>query len=158
VRLLVQPGLAARGKPPVRVFLLFAALALGAFAMQRVHAGGLSPAGVEAFYLGPDALEPLSAVAIWEEVHVGAFVYGFVLFVLGSLLAVSPAPDVLRRGLFGLAVAAALADLFAPFAIVAAGGGGALRVATFAAALLAVAALLGSTALLFGRAGGAANA
>jgi hypothetical protein len=153
MRVLVQPGLAARAKPPVRVFLLFAALALAAYALGRVHQGGLSPAGVEAFYLGPDASEPLAAVALWEEVHVGAFVYGFVLFMLGSLLAVSPAPALFRRDLFGLAVAAALADLFAPFAVVAAGGGGALRVATFALATLATAALLVAALVLFGWAG-----
>jgi hypothetical protein len=151
MRALVQPGLAARAKPPVRVFLLFAALALAAFALQRALAGGLSPAGVDAFYLGVGGGERLSAVAVWEEVHVGAFVYGFVLFMVGSLLAACAAPDGLRRGLFRAAVAAALADLFAPFAILAAGGGGVLRVVTFAAALLAIAALLAAAAILFGR-------
>lgn len=152
MRVLVQPNLAGRAKPPVRVFLLFAALALAGFALQRVHAGGLSPSDVEAFYLGAEAQEPLSAAALWEEVHVGAFVYGLVLFMLGSLLAVSQAPDLVRRGLFVAAVVAALADLFAPFAIVAWGGGGRLRVATFVAALLAVTALLVAAAALFGRA------
>jgi hypothetical protein len=153
VRALVQPGLAARAKPPVRVYLLFAVLALGAFAVQRVLQGGLSPAEVERFYLGGEAGEALSAAALWEEVHVGAFVYGLVLFMVGSLLAASPAPDRVRRGLFAAAVVAALADLFAPFAVVLAGGGGALRVATFVAAMTGAGALLAAAALLYGRNG-----
>ena len=61
---------------------------------------------------------------------------------LGSLLAVCPVPPRARALLFAGAAIASLADLFAPFAVVALGGAGALRVATSAAALLATGALL----------------
>jgi hypothetical protein len=154
MRFLVQPALASRARPPVRIFLAFAALSLFAFAAQRVLAGGLSPAAVEAFYLGGGGGEALSAAALWEEVHAGAFVYGFVLFVLGSLAASCPVPPRLRAALVGASFAATLADLFAPFAIAAMGAGGALRVATFATAVLSVAALLAVVAVSFGRGGG----
>lgn len=157
MRFLVQPALAPRARPPVRIFLAFAALALLAFAAQRVLAGGLFPAAVEAFYLGGGEGEALSAVALWEEVHAGAFVYGFVLFVLGSLAASCPLPPRLRTALVGAGFAATMADLFAPFAV-AAGAGGALRVATFVAAVLSMATLLTVVALSFGRGGGDARA
>ena len=157
MRFLVQPG-AGRARPPVRTFLAFAALALAGFAVQRIHNGGLSAAGVEAFYLGPGGAEPVSAAALWEEVHVGAFVYGFVVFMLGSLLAVSPVPDALRRRLLAAAVVCALADLFAPFAIVAVARGGALRVVTFALAQASVAALLAAAWVGVGRSGRTARA
>ncbi len=140
MRWLVQP--APRLRPPVRTFLVFAALALGAFAAERVLHGALSAAGVEAFYLGPGGGEPLAAAALWEEVHVGAFVYGFVLFTVGALLAASPVSGRLWRALLAVAVGASLADLFAPFAVVATNGAGALRVVTFVAAQAAVAALI----------------
>lgn len=140
MRSLVDPGAAPRARPAVRAWLLFAALALGAFAVQRALQGGLTPAGVEAFYLGPDGSEPLAAIALWEELHVGAFVYGFALFMLGALAAAAPAPR--SRGLFLAAVTAAAADLAAPFVVSAAGGAGALRVATSALAFALVAALL----------------
>jgi hypothetical protein len=149
VRFLVLPRAAARARPPVRVFLSFAALALAAFAVQRAVAGGLTPSGVEAHYLGGG--DPLPAAALWEEVHTGAFLYGFVLFMLGSLAAVCPAPPRLRGGLLAAAFASTLADLFAPFAIVGLGRGGALRVATFLVATSSVAALLALVALTFGR-------
>ncbi|HYD42378.1 MAG TPA: hypothetical protein VEB43_16235 [Anaeromyxobacter sp.] len=140
MRFLVDPGAAPRARPAVRAWLLFAALALAAFAVQRALQGGLTPGGVEAFYLGPDGTEPVAAVALWEELHVGAFVWGFALFMLGALAAAAPAPA--GRGLFRAAVAAAAADLAAPFAVVGAGGAGALRVATTALAFALVAALL----------------
>ena len=84
------PEALSRARPPVRAFLAFAALALVAFAALRVLQGGLTPAGVEARYLAGG--DPMPAVALWEEVHSGAFLYGFLVFTLGSLLAVSPAP------------------------------------------------------------------
>lgn len=149
MRFLVMPPAAARSRPPVRAFLAFAALALAGFAAQRVLAGGLTPSGVEAFYLGPGGEEPLAPVALWEELHVGAFVYGFVLFMLGSLAAAAPLPPGLRRALFGGAVAASLADLGAPFAIAAAHGAGALRVATFLLAAGFLAALLALVAAAY---------
>jgi hypothetical protein len=153
VRVLVSPApdALARARPPVRVFLAFAALALAAFAALRILQGGLTPAGVEGHYLA--AGEPLPAAALWEEVHAGAFLYGFLLFLLASVLVVSPVPARLRKVLLASAFAATLADLFAPFAVVAAGGGGALRVATFLAAAGALAAHLVAAAIAFGRSG-----
>jgi len=144
-----MPSSGPRVKAPVRLFLTFAALAVVGWAVQRVRAGGLSPAGVEAYYLGLDG-EALPASALWEEVHMGAFVHGFVLFMLGALLAVCPVPDRLRTWLLGLAAAAALLDLFAPFAVLALRGGGALRVVTFVLAAGATAALLAVVALRHG--------
>lgn len=156
MRFLVQPAAAQRARPPVRIFLAFAALALAGFAAQRVLAGGLSPAAVEAFYLGGGGSEALSAAAIWEEVHAGAFVYGFVLFMLASLAAFCPVPPRFRAALVGVAFATTMGDLFAPFAIAAMGG--AVRVATFVLASLSIATLFGVVALSFGRGGGDAHA
>lgn len=154
MRFLVQPALAPRSRAPVRTFLAFAALALLALAAQRVLAGGLSPAAVEARYLGAAEGEGLPAAALWEEVHAGAFGYGLVLFMLGALLAVCPAvPARARAALVGAAFAATVGDLLAPFAVVAAGGGGAVRVATFVAAAITLALLLGAVAVAFGRDG-----
>jgi hypothetical protein len=158
MRFLLQPtaeGL-ARARPPVRAFLVFAALALVGLAVQRVGNGGASAAGVEGFYLAGG--EPLPPAALWEELHTGAFLYGSLLLVLGSLLAVCPVTPRARAVLFGAAVATALADLGSPFAVVALGGAGALRVATSAAALLATGTLLTVVAVGFGRAGRRAGA
>lgn len=152
MRFLVQPtpdGL-ARARPPIRAFLLFAALALAGLAAQRILNGGLSPAGVTDFYLGGG--EPLPSVALWEEVHAGAFLYGFVLLMLGSLLVVSPVPTPARTALFWAAFAATLADLFAPFLVVRVEAAAPLRVVTFALALGTLAALLALAAVGFGRA------
>jgi hypothetical protein len=158
VRFLVQPTPESlvRARPPVRAFLLFAALALAAIVAQRAMQGGLLPAGVEARYLGDG--EPMPAAAIWEEVHAGAFVYGLLLFMLGSLLAVSPVGPRTRAALLAAGTAAALADLVAPFAIVAAAGAGALRVGTFVAVVAALGAQLGLAAVRFGRPGRRADA
>jgi hypothetical protein len=147
MRWLVQPSAAVRARAPVALFLVFAALALAGLAVQRLQAGGLSPVEVEAFYRGVEGSEPLSAAALWEEVHVGAFVYGFVLFMLASLAAVAPRLYGVRASLVGVAFAATLADLFAPFAIVARPDLGGLRVATFAAATGAMWALLAAVAV-----------
>jgi len=154
MRFLVQPAAAARARPPVRIFLAFAALALLGLAAQRVLAGGLSPTEVEAYYLGRGGGEALSAAARWEEVHAGAFVYGFVLFMLGSLAASCPLSSRLRTALLVTAFAATMADLFAPFAIAWLGGGGALRVATFVLASVSFGLLLAVVAVSFGRGGG----
>ena len=154
MRFLVLPRAVARARPPVRVFLSFAALAIVALAAQRIVSGGLSPAEIEAHYLGAGGGDALPAAALWEEVHAGAFVYGFVLFMLGSLAVLCPVSSRVRNGLLAVAFSATLADLFAPFAIVGFGRGGALRVATFAVATLSVAALLAVVALSFGRGGG----
>ncbi len=153
MRFLVQPtpDALARARPPVRAFLAFAALALGGLALQRALAGGLTPAGVLEAYL-PGG-EPLPAAALWEEVHTGAFLYGFLLLMLGSLLAVSPVAPRTRAALFGAAVAAALADLASPFAVVALRGAAALRVATTLAALGTLAARLVVVAAPYGAGG-----
>lgn len=156
----MQPttSLVARARPPVRTFVLFAALALAGFAAQRVLSGGLSPAGIEAHYLGVDAEDALPAAALFEELHVGAFVYGFVLFVLASVLAVCPVRPRIRNALVGLAFAATLADLGAPFVVRAAGGLGAIRVATFVVANAALAAVCAAVAATFGGEGRRAGA
>jgi hypothetical protein len=153
MRFLVQPAAAGRARLPVRIFLTFAALALAAFAAQRVAAGGLSAVEVEAHYLGAGPGEELALVALWEEVHAGAFVYGFVLFMLASLLVTCAVPARARVALVGAAFAATLADLLAPFAIVLAGAGGRLRVGTFALAVATMGALLAVVAARFGRGG-----
>jgi hypothetical protein len=151
VRLFVQPTAEgfARSRPPVRAFLLFAALALAGLAVQRAANGGLAPSGVEAFYLAGG--DPLPAAALWEEVHAGAFLYGFVLLMLGSLLATCPVPPRLRSLLFGAAVAATLADLFSPFVVIALHGAGLVRVVSFASAAGTLGALLAVVAATYGR-------
>lgn len=158
MRFLVQPTPESltRARPPVRAFLAFAALALAGLAVQRAGNGGATAAGVAAFYL-PGG-EALPAAALWEEVHVGAFLYGTLLLMLGSLLAVCPVSPRLRAWLFAAAAAASLADLLAPFAVVWLQGDGGIRVATFAAALIADAALLVTVAASFGRGGRRAGA
>ena len=139
-----------RARPPVRWFLVFAAVLVVGLAAQRGLAGGLTPSGVAAFYLGPDGTEPLAAVALWEEVHVNAFLYGFLLFMVGSLLAVSPIAARLRAALLWGGSLAALADLFAPFAVVQAGGAGEIRVVTFAATMIFLACGVGVAFARFG--------
>jgi hypothetical protein len=146
------PEAVARARAPVRVLLVFGTLALAAFVVQRVLQGGLWPAGVEAHYLAGG--EPMPAAALWEEVHAGAFLYGFLLFVLASLLVVSPVPARARSALLAVAFGATVADLFAPFAVIAAGGAGTLRVVTFVVATGALAAHVAVAALAFGRNGG----
>jgi hypothetical protein len=154
VRFLVSPGRDAveRARPPVRWFLVFAALLVVALAAQRGLAGGLTADGVSRHYLGdPEFPEPLAAVALWEEAHVAAFLYGFLLLMLGSLQVASRISA--RAGAFLLwgGAAAALADVAAPFLVVFARCGGALRVATFAATS---GFLLASIAVAFARFGG----
>jgi len=107
------PDALARARPPVRVFLAFTALLLAAAAAQRAARGALTPAGVEALY-APAGGERSGSVAAWEALHAGAFLYGFLLLALGSLLAVSPASPRLRGWLLGASTAGALLDLTAP--------------------------------------------
>ena len=135
MRFLIGAGQDAveRARPPVRWFLVFALLLVAALAIERGLAGGLSPDGVAAHYLGQDGAEPLGAVALWEEVHVNAFLYGFLLVMIGSIHVAAPMSARPRALLLAGGGAAAVADLFAPFAIVSAHGLGALRVVTFAA-------------------------
>jgi hypothetical protein len=154
MRFLVQPAVAPRSRAPVRIFLVFAALALAGLAAQRVLAGGLSPAEVELHYVGAAEDEALPAAALWEEIHQGAFVYGLVVFMLGALLALCPVSPRVRAALVGTAFVATLADLLAPLVIAAVRGGGALRVVTFVAAAGSLLTLLVTVAAGFGRGGG----
>jgi len=155
MRFLVQPAPDAleRARPPVRAFLAFAAVLLVAMVAHRAVQGGLSPADLERL-LEPAPGERLGPVALWEEVHQGAFLYGFLLLTLGSLLAVCPVAPRLRGGLLGVGTAAALTDLLAPFlGVLRPGfpGWAGLRIGGF---LVASAALLASTVLAwatFGR-------
>lgn len=142
----------SRSRPPVRLFLGFSAVLLLALAAQRVLAGDLTPAGVFEHYLG--AGEPGDAMptaALVEELHGGAFLYGFLLLMLGSLLVVSPVAARTRALLTWGATAACALDLAAPFVVVQAHGLGVVRVVTFVAAM---GLLLASVAVLlrsFGR-------
>jgi len=88
VRFLVDPGAGrlARARAPVRAFLAFAALAVLAHLLQRASGGGLSAEEVELHYLGAAPGEGLPRAALWEELHAGAFLYGFLLFMVGALL------------------------------------------------------------------------
>jgi hypothetical protein len=158
MRFLVSPSsdALARTRPPVRAFLVFAALALAGLAVQRGLNGGFTAQGVLDYYLG-GGVDPLPATALWEEVHTGAFLYGFTLLMLGSLLVVTPIAPRRRAWLFWPAFAATLADLVAPFAILRLGRAGGLRVATFTAALATLAALLVAVAISYGRPAGRAR-
>jgi hypothetical protein len=153
MRFLVAGGGEAveRARPPVRWFLSFALVLVAALAIQRALAGGLSADGVVAHYLGHDRAEPLGSVALWEEVHVNAFLYGFLWVMIGSLHVAAPVSARARALLLAGGGAAALADLFAPFAIVSAHGLGALRVATFAATVALLVAGIVVAFLRFGR-------
>ncbi len=107
------PDALARARPPVRAFLAFAALLLVAAAAQRAVRGALTPAGVEALY-APAEGERYGSVAAWEALHSGAFLYGFLLLALGSLMAVSPVGSRRRGALLAVSTAGALLDLGAP--------------------------------------------
>jgi hypothetical protein len=155
MRFLVQPAPEAleRARPPVRAFLGFAVVLLVGWVASRAAHGALSPDGL-ARILEPAPGETLGPVALWEEVHQGAFLYGFLLLTVGSLLVVCPVRRGLRNALLGLATAAALVDLLAPFLPLAwpgFPGWAPLRIGAF---LVAVAALLALTILAgatFGR-------
>ncbi|MCM2334962.1 MAG: hypothetical protein NDI82_13595 [Anaeromyxobacteraceae bacterium] len=155
MRFLVDPGSGrlARARAPVRAFLAFAALALLASLLQRASGGGLSAAEVELHYLGAEAGEGLPRAALWEELHAGAFLYGFLLFMVGALLPTCRLQRATGRALFAAAVAAALADLAAPFLVTFLGGAGAVRVATTLLAAAALLAAVGTILATFGPAG-----
>ena len=108
----------ARARPPVRLFLFFTALLLVALGASRAASGELTPAGVFEHYLGTgDVSERMPLTGLLEELHTGAFLYGFLVLMLGSLLVVSPVRDVARRVLtYGGALACVL-DLASPFAV-----------------------------------------
>jgi len=155
MRFLVQPAPESleRARPPVRVFLAFSALLIVAAVASRAAHGALTPAGLEQI-LEPVPGERLGPVALWEEVHQGAFLYGFLLLALGSLLAVCPVSRGVRSGLLWVATAAAFLDLGAPFLPVAFPGfpgWAALRIGAFLVATCALLAMAGLAWTTFGR-------
>ncbi len=155
MRFLVQPSPAVvdRARPPVRAFLAFAALVVVGWVASRAAHGALTPDGL-ARILEAAPGERLGPVALWEEVHQGAFLYGFLLLTVGSLLVVSPVPAGPRNGLVAGATAAALVDLLAPVLPLlwpSVGGWAALRIAGFAAAMLLLLAAIVVAWTTFGR-------
>ena len=107
MRFLVAPARSALGaRAPVRLFLVFAALLLAGLVLQRASGPGLWPAA---------ATEPLPATALWEELHAFAFLWGFLILMLGSLLVASPVSDRVRGVLTYGSGAAALVELGAAF-------------------------------------------
>jgi hypothetical protein len=122
-----------RPRAPVRLFLASSAVLLLALAAQRLVEGELTPAGVLQHYLGSgDPTEALPLAALVESLHTGAFVYGFLLLVLGSLLVTSGVRERLRLALTLGGAASCALDLAAPFLVVWTRGAPLLRVASFA--------------------------
>ncbi len=155
MRFLAQPSPAVvdRARPPVRAFLAFAALLLVGWVASRAAPGALTPDGLLRI-LEPGPGERLGPVALWEEVHQGAFLYGFLLLTVGSLLVVCPVSPGLRSALVGAATAAALVDLLSPFLLLAwpaFGGWAALRIASFGMAVVALLAAIAVSWATFGR-------
>jgi len=155
VRFLVQPTppVLDRARPPVRVFLAFAVLLVVGWVASRAAHGALTPDGLTRI-LEPSPGERLGPLVLWEEVHQGAFVYGFLLLTLGSLLVVCPVTARLRNGLLGVATAAALVDLLAPFLPVAwpgFPGWAPLRIGAFGVATATLLATVAITWATFGR-------
>ncbi len=155
MRFLVQPNPAVvdRARPPVRAFLAFAALLLVGWVASRAAHGALTPDGLLRI-LEPGPGERLGPVALWEEVHQGAFLYAFLLLTVGSLLVVCPVSAGLRNALVGSATAAALVDLLSPFLLLAwpeFTGWAALRIAGFGVAMVALLAAIAVAWATFGR-------
>jgi hypothetical protein len=155
VRFLVQPGPAVleRARPPVRAFLGFAVLLLVGWVASRAAHGALTPEGLTRI-LEPSPGEKFGPVALWEEVHQGAFLYGFLLLTVGSLLVVCPITPRLRGALVATATAAALVDLLSPFLPVAwpgFPGWAPLRIGAFAVAMAALLAAVALALATFGR-------
>jgi hypothetical protein len=155
MRFLVQPNpqIVDRARPPVRAFLAFAALLLVGWVASRAAHGALTTDGLLRL-LEPSPGERLGPVALWEEVHQGAFLYGFLLLTLGSLLVVCPVSPALRNGLVVGATVAALVDLLAPFLSLAwptSTGWAVLRIAGFGAAMVLLLATIAVVWGTFGR-------
>lgn len=155
MRFLVQPNPAVldRARPPVRAFLAFSALLVLGWVASRAAHGALTPEGL-ARILEPTPGERFGPVALWEEVHQGAFLYGFLLLTVGSLLVVCPVTVGLRNALVGIATAAALVDLLAPFLSVAwpgLPGWAELRIVAFGVAALTLLAAIAVAWATFGR-------
>jgi hypothetical protein len=155
MRFLVQPApsILERARPPVRAFLAFTVLLLVGMVASRAAHGALTPEGV-ARILEPAPGERLGPVALWEEVHQGAFLYGFLLLTVGSLLVVCPVPAWVRRAALGATTAAALVDLLAPFLpLLRPGlhGWAAMRIGGFLAAVAGLLLMTGLAWATFGR-------
>jgi hypothetical protein len=155
VRFLVQPTppVLDRARPPVRVFLAFAGLLVVGWVASRAAHGALTPDGLTRI-LEPGPGERLGPLVLWEEVHQGAFLYGFLLLTLGSLLAVCPVTGGLRGALLGLATVGALVDLLAPFLPVAwpgFPGWAELRIGAFGVATAALLSAIVVAWVTFGR-------
>ena len=155
MRFLVQPSPAVldRARPPVRAFLAFAVLLLVGWIASRAAHGALTPEGLSRI-LEPLPGERFGPVALWEEVHQGAFLYGFLLLTVGSLLVVCPVSPGVRNVLLAVATAAALVDLLAPFLPVAwpgFPGWAPLRIGAFGLAMAALLAAVVLAWVTFGR-------
>ncbi len=150
------PGLYGKGRPHgdeagLRGRATRAPVASRDLGEPEGHHGGQARAargaeGGECLREVPLALDP-------EEVHAGAFLDGFLLLTLGSLLAVCPVSPRLRSGLLGAGVASALGDLLLPFLAFRLPGWAALRVGSFALLSASLLAFIVVVWLTFGRAG-----
>lgn len=150
--LVLPPAQHARARPPILVFLAFAAVLVVALAGQRALEGEWTAEGVVARYLGTgEPGEELPLLALLEGLHTSAFLYGFLWLMLGSLLVASDVRGPLKSLATWGGPLAAIADLSSPFLVVWLRGAGAARVATGALALGLVLLALVVTALVFGR-------
>ena len=136
MRFLVGPGRPAldRMHGLVRMFLGFAALLVVATVAQRWAQGELTEDGLVLLFA--DAEQPggaLRSAIVWEQLHAGAFLYGFLIFTVGSALAVCPVRPAVRGGLILGAGVAALGDLLLPFGAFRLPHWAALRTASFLA-------------------------
>lgn len=135
-----------RPRAPVRLFLASSAVLLLAQLSQRFLEGELTPAGVVSRYLGSgDPAEVMPLTALVEALHGGAFLHGFLLLMVGSLLVTADVADRLRVALTVGAASCCVLDLLAPFAVVYGHWGAALRVGAF---LLAFGLLLGGLVVI----------
>lgn len=132
----------ARPRAPVRLFLGSTGVLLLAQLAQRFVEGELTPGGVVSRYLGSgDPSEVMPLTALVESLHAGAFLYGFLLLMVGSLLVTTDVADRLRVGLTVAGAVWCALDLLAPFCVVYGGAGAApVRVVGF---LLAFGTFLG---------------
>lgn len=141
----------SRARAPIQAFLAFVGVLLFAAVVQRAATGGFDPAGLELSFR-PDGAgrEALGAPAIWEDIHQGAFIYGFLVLMLGSLLNLCGLTPTARSSLLWAMFVAVLFDLVAPAAI-ALGAPGVLRVASFVAATAALTACIAVSWVRLGR-------
>lgn len=138
MRFLEAPGSAGRARAPVRLFLVFTGLLVAGLVLQRASGPGLWPA---------TGSEPLPATALWEELHASAFLWGFLILMLGSLLVVSPVSGWVRGALTYGSSAAALVELGTAFVPVLAG----VRAVAFGCTVLLLGAAAAVAFVTFGR-------